>query len=400
MTTIHFNAAACDLCGQCMEKCPFGALSIETDGMTVNEKCRMCGVCIRTCPNHAITFEQKPSKDAAEKSKWKNILIYAEQENGEIHPVTYELIGEARRLAAKVGYDVYAVLVGAEGSVGNAEKLLPYGVKEVFVYEHPGFAGFKADCYADAMADCISQLHPSVVLIGATALGRSLAPRLSVRFHTGLTADCTRLDIRPSTDLVQVRPAFGGNIMAQILIAESRPQFATVRYRVMDKAQKVDRPAGKVSRMPVSDDMARSGIEVLEITPLVREKTIEEEDILVVAGRGVKNEDGVALVRKLADALGGQLCFTRPMVESGLGDNAHQIGLSGRTVRPKLMITCGVSGAIQFAAGMNCSECIVAINSDPDALIFNIANYCIIDNLFDAVPALLEQLSAAGKEME
>ncbi|MCI1966210.1 MAG: electron transfer flavoprotein subunit alpha [Oscillospiraceae bacterium] len=398
MTTIHFNAAACDLCGKCIEKCPFDALTMEENGPKVNEKCRMCGVCVKTCPSHAITFEQKPQKNLIEKSKWKGILIYAEQENGVLHPVTYELIGEARRLAAKVGYEVFAVLVGEDGTVKNAEKLLPYGVKEVFAYEHPGFSGFKADCYADAMADCISQLRPSVVLIGATALGRSLAPRLSVRFHTGLTADCTRLDMRPNTDLVQVRPAFGGNIMAKILISDARPQFATVRYRVMDKAVKVEHPAGKVTQMPVSDAMVRSGIDVLEVTPLIREKSIEEEDVLVVAGRGVKNEDGVALARRLAQQLGGQLCFTRPLVESGLGDNAHQIGLSGRTVRPKLIITCGVSGAIQFAAGMSGSECIVAINSDPNALIFNIANYCIVDNLFDVVPAMLEQLPAAGKE--
>lgn len=400
MTGIRYNAQACDLCQQCVQKCPFDALRIEAGGMTVNEKCRMCGVCVKVCPQHAITFEQKPSRDAAEKSRWKDVLVYAEQENGEIHPVTYELIGEARRLAAKVGYAVSAVLVGGPGAAEVAEKLLPYGVKDVFVYEHPGFAGFKADCYADAMADCIAQMRPSVVLIGATALGRSLAPRLSVRFHTGLTADCTRLDIRPSTDLVQVRPAFGGNVMAQILIADARPQFATVRYRVMDRAAKVPNPAGRIVSMEVTDAMARSGIEVLEVAPLVKEKSIEEEDVLVVAGRGVKNEDGVALARCLAKALGGQLCFTRPMAESGLGDNAHQIGLSGRTVRSKLIITCGVSGAIQFAAGMNGSECIVAINSDPDALIFNIANYCIVDNLFAVVPALLEQLSAAGKEAE
>lgn len=391
---IHFNVSACDLCGQCIERCPFDALAMEENGPQVNEKCRMCGVCVKACPNRAITFEQKPQKGDAEKNRWKGILIFAEQENGELHPVTYELIGEARRLAAKVGYDVSAVLVGGDGTVKNAEKLLPYGVKEAFAYEHPGFTGFKADCYADAVADCVSQMQPSVVLFGATELGRSLAPRLSVRFHTGLTADCTKLDIRPNTDLVQVRPAFGGNIMAQILIADARPQFATVRYRVMEKAERVKHPEGTVVRMPVSDAMVRSGIEVLEVIPLVRKKSIEEEDILVVAGRGVKNEDGVELVRRLARALGGQLCFTRPMVEGGFGDTAHQIGLSGRTVRPKLIITCGVSGAIQFAAGMNGSECIVAINSDPNALIFNIANYCIVDNLFDAVPALLEQMSA------
>ena len=400
MTSIRFNAAACDLCQLCIAQCPFGAMIVEADAITVNEKCRMCGICIKVCPTHAITFEQKPSKDISEKNRWRNILVYAEQENGEIHPITYELIGEARRLATKVDYNIYAVIIGGEGTEQNAKKLLPYGVKEVFSYEHPRFTGFKADSYTNAMADCIAQLRPSVVLVGATALGRSLAPRLSVRFHTGLTADCTRLDLRPNTDLVQIRPAFGGNIMAQILIADARPQFATVRYRVMDKAPRLSHYDGKVTSMAVTDAMVRSGMDVLEITPIIKEKSIEEEEILVVAGRGVKNAEGVALVRRLADTLGAQLCFTRPMVEGGFGDNTHQIGLSGRTVRPKLIITCGVSGAIQFVSGMNASECIVAINADPDALIFNIASYCIVDNLFDVVPALITQLNAAGKEAQ
>lgn len=400
MTALNFNATVCNLCEKCLQKCPFGALSVEANAIVINEKCRMCGVCVKICPQRALTFEQKPLKSIEEKGSWKDILVYAEQEDGQIHPVTYELIGEARRLADKVDYKVCAVIIGGESTVKNAEKLLSYGVQEVFAYEHHSFEGFKADCYTNAMADCIAQLRPSVVLIGATALGRSLAPRLAVRFHTGLTADCTKLDIRPNSDLVQIRPAFGGNIMAQILIAEARPQFATVRYRVMDKAKKVLAPTGKVTVMPVSNAVIQSGIEVLEVTPIKREKSIEEEDILVVAGRGVKNEEGVTLVRRLADALGGQLCFTRPMTENGLGDNAHQIGLSGRTVRPKLIITCGVSGAIQFAAGMNGSECIVAINSDPDALIFNIASYCIVDDLFAAVPALLAQLAAEKKEAE
>ncbi len=400
MTALNFNASACNLCEQCLQKCPFGAMSVESETIVINEKCRMCGICIKVCPQHALTFEQKPLKSAEEKSRWQDILVYAEQEEGEIHPVTYELIGEARRLADKVGYRVNAVIVGGDGTAKNAQKLLPYGVETVFCYEHPGFTGFKADCYTDAAADCIAQARPSVVLVGATALGRSLAPRLAVRFHTGLTADCTKLDIRPNSDLVQIRPAFGGNIMAQILIADARPQFATVRYRVMDKAKRVANPTGKVTVMPVTDAMARSKIELLEIAPILRGKSIEEEDILVVAGRGVKNEEGVALARRLADALGGQLCFTRPMAESGLGDNAHQIGLSGRTVRPKLIITCGVSGAIQFTAGMSGSECIVAINSDPDALIFNIASYCVVDDVFAAVPALLTQLAAAKKEAE
>ncbi len=393
MELLKFDLAKCDLCGKCITKCPFGALRMEKGGIAVNENCRMCSVCVKTCPQKAIWFEQVAR--AFDKDKWKGILVYAEQEDGDIHPVVYELIGEARKLAAKVGWDVNCVLVGGEGTKTNAQKLLPYGVKEVFVYEHPGFEGFKADCYSDAVADCISSIYPSCVLIGATACGRSLAPRLSTRFHTGLTADCTELQMKDTTDLVQIRPAFGGNIMAQIVITESRPQFATVRYKVMDKAQKVENPAGKVTVCTVSDQMVVSGISVIERAAITRTKSIEEEDVLVVVGRGVKSAKDVEMVRELATLLGGQLCFTRPMVEEGYGDAAHQVGLSGRTVKPKLIITCGVSGAVQFTASMNTSQTIVAINNDPEAQIFNIAHYKIVDDLYQVVPDLISRIKTA-----
>lgn len=397
MEFLQFDMSRCDLCGKCIESCPFGALRMEKDGIVVDEKCRMCSVCVKGCPQRAIRFEQKAR--TVDKSKWKGILVYAELENGRVHPVVYELIGEARRLAAVVGYDVRCVMVGAPGIRAQAEGLLQYGVREVFVYEHEGFEGFRADCYSDAVADCISTNRPSCVLIGATACGRSLAPRLATRFHTGLTADCTELQMKETTDLVQIRPAFGGNIMAQIVITNSRPQFATVRYKVMDKAQKVAHPDGRVTLCRTTEEMARSGIRVLERAAITRTKSIEEEDVLVVAGRGVKTEKDVEMVRALADLLGGQLCFTRPMVENGFGDPAHQIGLSGRTVKPKLIITCGVSGAVQFTACMNAAQTIVAINTDPDAPIFRIAHYRIVDDLYEIVPALTQRIRAA-KEAE
>lgn len=390
MDLIRFNAARCDLCGTCIRDCPFGALSMGERGIEVGETCRMCGLCVRRCPHKAITFEQKAG--AVDKRQWRDFLIFVEQERGDIHPVAYELIGEARKMAPKVGYKVNCVLVGGEGTAQNAEKLLPYGVDTVYVYEHPGFAGFKADCYADAVADCIANTQPSSVLIGATSLGRSLAPRLSTRYHTGLTADCTTLDIQPNTDMVQIRPAFGGNIMAQILIANSRPQFATVRYRVMDRAKRVDKPTGIVARCEVTEAMVHSGIEVISSTLIEKKKTIEEAERIVAIGRGVRNEEGVELCRQLAQALGAQLAFTRPMVEQGVGDQLHQIGLSGHTVRPKLIITCGVSGAIQFTSCMNSAETIVAINSDPNAQIFGVVSYCIVDDLYQVVPKLTQLL--------
>ena len=320
MEFMKFDADKCSLCGICVEKCPFGALTIEGAGIVVSESCRMCGLCVRNCPEKAIQFEQKAK--AFNKDDWKNFLIYVEQERGEIHPVTYELVGEARKMAGKVGYEVNCVIVGGEGTKKNAEKLLPYGVDHVYVYEDPGFEGFRADCYADAVADCIAANKPSSVLIGATALGRSLAPRLSTRFHTGLTADCTTLDIKPNTDMIQVRPAFGGNIMAQIGITKSRPQFATVRYKVMDKAEVVANPHGEVVVCPVNEKMAESRIKILSSEVIDKVKSLEEEDVLVVAGRGVRNEKDVEMCRELAEALGGQLAFTRPMVENGFGDTA------------------------------------------------------------------------------
>ena len=388
MEFLKFDVDKCVLCGVCVEKCPFGALTIEGKGIVVGDACRMCGLCVRNCPEKAIQFEQKAK--SFDKDKWKNFLIYVEQERGEIHPVTFELIGEARKMAVKVGYQVNCVIVGGAGTKENAEKLLPYGVDNVYVYENEGFEGFRADCYTDAVADCIAANKPSSVLIGATALGRSLAPRLSTRFHTGLTADCTTLDIRSNTDMIQIRPAFGGNIMAQIGITKSRPQFATVRYKVMDKAEKVKDPHGQVVVCPVNEKMAESRIKILSSKVIDKVKSLEEEDVLIVAGRGVRNEKDVEMCRELAEAIGGQLAFTRPMVENGFGDVAHQIGLSGRTVRPKLIITCGVSGAIQFTSCMTGSDCIVAINNDPEAQIFNVADYCIVDDLYQVVPELTE----------
>jgi len=397
MSFIHFNASRCDLCGKCISSCPFNALSMAEHGVVVNENCRMCSLCVKSCPNKAIYFEQKAG--AVDKNEWKDFLIYVEQENGSIHPVAFELIGEARKMAAKIGYKVNCLIIGGKGTAQNAQELLDVGVDEVFVYEHEGFEGFKADCYADAAADCISRVKPSSVLIGATSLGRSLAPRLSTRFHTGLTADCTALDIMPNSDMVQIRPAFGGNIMAQILIDDARPQFATVRYRIMDRAEKVSKPAGKVTICNATEDMTRSRIRVVSRTLIEKKKAIEDEDIIVAIGRGVKNEEGIAMCEELANLLGGTVAYSRPMVEKGIGTVARQIGLSGHTVKPRLIITCGISGAIQFTSCMKGAETIVAINTDPNAQIFSVATYCINDDLYSVLPRLIQNLKSRKEGM-
>ena len=329
-----------------------------------------------------------------DKDAWKGIMVFVEQEESGIHPVAFELIGKARELAAKINHPVYAVLIGGEKANEQAHTLLEYGVDKVFAYADEKLAHFRGDVYTNVMEDCIKTVKPTVVLVGATSLGRSLAPACATRFRTGLTADCTVLDMKENTDLVQIRPAFGGNIMAQIITTNTRPQFATVRYKVMNVAEKTA-PNGEVVNCKVTDEMLKSGMEVIstEIVEKIKRHRRGRRSGCCRSWCEKKQED-LAMLQELADALGGQLATTRPLVEKGWNDVTKQIGLSGRTVKPKLIITCGVSGAVQFAAGMDGAECIVAINTDKEAPIFKIANYCITEDLYSVVPALTAAVQA------
>ena len=393
MATLNFNQEQCILCGQCVEKCPFGALEILDNKIEINASCKMCKLCVKSCPVQAVSLVEDAVKQTVDKDAWKGVMVFVEQEESGIHPVAFELIGKARELAAKINHPVYAVLIGGGQAKEQAQTLLEYCVDKVYVYAHEALAHFRGDVYTNIMEDCIKTVKPTVVLVGATSLGRSLAPACATRFRTGLTADCTVLDMKENTDLVQIRPAFGGNIMAQIITTNTRPQFATVRYKVMNVAEKTE-PNGEVVTCEVTDEMLESGMEVISTEIVEKIKGIEEEDVLVVAGRGVKKQEDLGLLQELADALGGQLATTRPLVEKGWNDVTKQIGLSGRTVKPKLIITCGVSGAVQFAAGMDGAECIVAINTDTEAPIFKIANYCITEDLYRVVPALTAAVRA------
>lgn len=400
MATLVFKQELCSLCGVCVEGCPFGALEIKDNKIEVNASCKMCKLCVKKCPTGAAALVEEEVEAHVDKSQWKGVMVFVEQEQDGIHPVAYELIGKARELAEKIQHPVYAVCIGGESINTQAKELIKYGVDKVFVYANAELEHFRIDTYTNMMEDCIHKVRPSVVLVGATALGRSLAPRCATRFRTGLTADCTVLEMKENTDLVQIRPAFGGNIMAQIITTNSRPQFATVRYKVMERAVKVEQPVGEVIACEVRPELLQSDIEVLKTEIIEKEKGIEEEEILIVAGRGVKNQNDLAMMEELANILGGQLAVTRPLVEKGWADVTRQIGLSGRTVKPKLIITCGVSGAVQFAAGMNGSECIVAINTEKEAPIFSIANYCITNDLYEEVPALIARLRMIKEEQE
>lgn len=400
MVRLFFQEEKCTACRQCIEKCPFGALELKDGKIEVNSNCRMCKLCVRTCPEQAIELREETPVRTVDKGAWRGILVFAEQDAAGVHPVTFELIGKARELAAEIHHPVYCVLIGDEAAAAHARLLLEYGVDAVYIYAYDQLANFRNDVYTNVMADCIERVKPAVVLVGATAMGRCLAPACAIRFRTGLTADCTALEMKDNTDLVQIRPAFGGNIMAQIVTPNTRPQFATVRYKVMDAPAKAA-PHGRAVRCEVSEEMLRSDIEVISSERIQRaKKSIEDEEILVVAGRGVKKREDLEMLHELAAVLGGQLAITRPLAEKGWGDVTTQIGMSGRTVKPKLIITCGVSGAVQFTAGMEDSECVVSINTDPNAPIFKIAHYCITDSLYTVVPPLIESVRAKRTQCE
>ena len=393
MAQIAILERKCNGCGVCAQRCPFSAIDMINGRPELNAACKVCGVCIKACEQKAI-LRLETKVESVDKSQWNGLLVFAEVSGGRLHPVSLELIGKARSLAQGTHHPVKAVVLG-ETTEGFARELLHYGVDEVFTYEDAALGYFRADAYACCVEDCIRRVRPSVVLVGATSLGRSLAPRLSTRFHTGLTADCTRLELRENTDLVQIRPAFGGNIMAQIVTTNTRPQFATVRYKVMDAPARQEEASGEVKVRPVPKSALKSAVTHVNTQPVPAGKTISDADILVVGGRGLQKEADLDMIRELAALLGGDWAVSRPLVEKGWATNARQIGLSGRTVRPRLIITCGVSGAIQFVACMNASEHIVAINSDAQAPIFEAAHVGIVGDLYQIVPDLIARLKEA-----
>ncbi|WP_032121901.1 electron transfer flavoprotein subunit alpha [Clostridium amazonitimonense] len=370
--------------------CPFNAMDNKEGKVEINANCKMCRLCVRKGPEGAFQFIEE-EKIEIDKSQWKGIAVYVDHLEGEIHPVTIELIGKAKELAAKVKQKVYCLFMGHDIKE-KAEELLHYGVDEVMIYDYKELSHFRIEPYTAVFEDFINKVKPSVILVGATTIGRSLAPRVAARFKTGLTADCTILDIKENTDLVQIRPAFGGNIMAQIITPNNRPQMATVRYKVMNPAERVEDKKGILKICSIEKEKLSSNIEVIKVTEKEKETSISEAEVIVVAGRAINSQKDLNMIKELAELLGGEYAVTRPLIEAGLADAKRQIGLSGRTVRPKLIITCGVSGAVQFTAGMNNAEHIIAINKDDNAPIFKTAHYAIVGDLYEIVPNLIEKI--------
>lgn len=379
-----------DIANVLVNLCPFKAITYENFRLEINAGCKNCQMCVRQGPTGAITYMQDEVK-TVNKDEYKGICVYADMEYGQIHNVTFELIGKAKQLAKVINHPVYALLIGQKNDQA-CRQLLEYGVDKVFVYEHDLLKDFDMQRYTNCFEDFINKNKPSSILVGATNIGRALAPRVAARFHTGLTADCTKLEMKENTDLVQIRPAFGGNIMAQIINPNHRPQFATVRYKIFDMPDKVDNPTGTIEKVDIKDQWLESDVKILEVIEKPKQMDISDADIIIAVGRGLKNKEDLEMINELASLLNATVACSRPMVEQGFFDGKHQIGLSGKTVKPKLIITIGISGTIQFTSGMANADLIIAINNDPNAQIFDIANYGIVADLYEIVPDLIKQI--------
>ena len=368
--------------------CPFGAISYIDGKLDISSACKMCKLCVRGGEGAVEFIDETVGID---KSLWKGVCVFADCTGGKIHRVTYELCGKAKELAAEINHPIYAVIIG-DNVQKNARQLLKYGVDKVFVYDNPALKDFRIEPYTAAFCDFIEKEKPSSVLIGATNLGRQLAPRVAARCRAGLTADCTVLQMKKNTDLVQIRPAFGGNIMAQIISPNTRPQFCTVRYKVFSEPVPSDNPSGEIVNMTVTDEMLLSDIEVISSKLKPTDIDIAEADVIVAVGRGAMSEGMRQYASELAELLGGVVACTRPLAEANIFDSKQQIGLSGRTVKPKLIICLGISGAVQFAAGMKSSDCIIAVNCDKSAPIFDVAHYCVVGDVNEIVPKLISKI--------
>ncbi|WP_195939808.1 electron transfer flavoprotein subunit alpha/FixB family protein [Romboutsia sp. 1001713B170131_170501_G6] len=397
MAKIVINQEKIDNTDEVLKLCPFNAIELIDQKIEINPACKMCKICVKKGPKGAFEFVENLKKEI-NKDEWKGIAVYVDHHEGDIHPVTYELIGKAREMAKKVNHPVYCIFVGKDIK-DKCDKLISYGVDEVFIYDSPEFEHFRIEPYSRAVEDFINNIKPTIMLVGGTTLGRSLAPRLAARFKTGLTADCTILDIQENTDLDQIRPAFGGNIMAHIHTPNNRPQFATVRYKIFSAPEEVESPKGKITLCSISKEKLVSNINVLDSKPKTKEVGLEEAEVIVVASRAIKKQEDMDMIYKLADKLGARVAGTRPLIEAGWIDARRQIGLSGRTVKPKLIITCGVSGAVQFVAGMQGSDYIVAINKDEKAPIFDVAHLALVGDIYEIVPKLIDKIEQKQSEV-
>lgn len=374
-----------EIAKQLIDLCPFNAFEYTDMYLSINASCKICKMCVKKGPTGVCELVETV-KPCVDKTLYKGISVYVEQRNNHPHPVSWELIGKAKELSKITKEPVYAIVIGS--NIKNiCDEALTYGVDHVFAYQHDGFKDFDVEVYTNVVESFFKTYQNNVILFGSTPHGRSFAPRIAARLKTGLTADCTMLDIKPDGDLLQIRPAFGGNIMAKINTPNHRPQLATIRYKMFNLPEK-EVPHGVITFEDVKEIDKTRRTKIIQTTEKPKVKDISEAEVIIAVGRAFKKEKDLELIEPLIKKLNAEVACTRPLIENGWFDAKHQIGLSGRTVKPKLIINLGISGAVQFIEGMKEAELIISVNQDEHNKLFDISHYSIVGDIYQVLPEL------------
>lgn len=393
MASIKIITEKCIGCKICISNCPFSAIEVEDKKARILENCTLCGSCVSSCKFQAIELTKDDVKGTPNIENYKGVWVFGEQKNGIAENVVLELLGAGRKLADDLGTSLSVVFIGGKNISDNATNLIKHGADIVYTVSDDQLDKFNDESYADIIVQMVGKYKPEIILLGATTYGRSLAPRVSSRLNTGLTADCTKLDIDPEKKiLMQTRPAFGGNLMATIVCPNHRPQMSTVRPKVMKPLDIDESRKGEII-IPDIKIPANTKVMVKEVVNELTETiNLAEADVIVAGGRGLGDAKNFKLIEDLAKQLNGAVAASRAVVDAGWIEYSHQVGQTGKTVGPKIYIACGISGAVQHLAGMSSSDIIIAINKNPEAPIFKIAHYGIVGDLFEVIPALIKEL--------